>query len=75
MGRACVRDQGLRRRILLGWIRDVVQDSLLVYNAGEGSKAENLPGIEGDPGVEEDCHGVVVNQRHTPTWRTSCWCL
>lgn len=43
-----------------------MQDPLLVHDAGEGSKVEDLPGIEDDRGAEDDCHGVVVNQRHTP---------
>jgi hypothetical protein len=42
-----------------------VQDTFLIYNAGEGSKAEHLPNIEGDRGVENDSHGDVVDQRHT----------
>lgn len=61
MGRACVRDRIHRRILLLGWIRDAVQDSLLVCDAGDGSRVENLPGVEGDCGVEDDYHGVVVN--------------
>jgi hypothetical protein len=32
----------------------------------DGSKAEHLPGIEGDQGVEDDSHGVIVDQRRTP---------
>jgi hypothetical protein len=43
-----------------------VQDAFLIYNAGEGSKAEDLPSIEGDRDVEDDSHGVVVYQRRTP---------
>jgi hypothetical protein len=43
-----------------------VQDAFLIYDVGEGSKAENLLGIEDDWGVEDDGHGVIVNQRRTP---------
>jgi hypothetical protein len=42
-----------------------VQDAYLVYNAEEGSKAEVLPSIEGDWDVEDDNHGVVMDQRRT----------
>jgi hypothetical protein len=44
----------------------VVQDALLICNAGEGSEAEDLPNIRGDRDVEDDSHGFVVDQRHTP---------
>jgi hypothetical protein len=30
-----------------------------------GSSAGNLPGVEDGRGVEDDCHGVIVNQRRT----------
>jgi hypothetical protein len=43
-----------------------VQDAFPVWDAGEGSKAENLPDVEDDQGVEDDGHGVVVNQHRTP---------
>jgi hypothetical protein len=43
-----------------------VQDAFLVYDAGEGFKGENLPVVEDDRGVEDNGHGVVVNQCHTP---------
>jgi hypothetical protein len=43
-----------------------VQDTLLIYDAGDGSKVEDLSGIEGDHGVEGDGHGVVVYQRRSP---------
>jgi hypothetical protein len=42
-----------------------VRDAFLVYNAGEGSKAEVLPNIEGDRDVEDDNHEVVMDQRRT----------
>lgn len=42
-----------------------MQDAFLVYNAEEGSKAEVLPNIEGDRDVEDDSHGVVMDQRRT----------
>jgi hypothetical protein len=32
--------------------------------AGEGSEVENLSRVEDDCGVEDDCHGVVVNRCH-----------
>jgi hypothetical protein len=54
------------RRFLPEWVRNAVQDAFLICNAGEGSKAEDLPGIEGDRDVEEDSHGVVEDQRRTP---------
>jgi hypothetical protein len=44
----------------------VVQDAFLICNAREGSKAKHLPDMEGDRGVEDDSHGVVVDQRRTP---------
>jgi hypothetical protein len=66
MRRACFRDRCHQRRSLLGWIRDAVQDAFLIYDVGEGSKAENLLGVEDDWGVEDDGHGVIVNQRRTP---------
>jgi hypothetical protein len=37
-----------------------------VRKAGEGSKAENLPDVEDDRGVEDYCHGVIMNQHCTP---------
>jgi hypothetical protein len=43
-----------------------VQDSFLIYNAGEGSHEDDLSSIEGDWDVEEDSQGVVVDQRRTP---------
>jgi hypothetical protein len=43
-----------------------VQDTFSIYDAGEGSRAENLPSVEDDWGVEDDSHGVVMNQRRTP---------
>jgi hypothetical protein len=51
------------------------QDAFLICIVGEGSKAEHLPSIEGDQGVEDNSHGLVVDQRCTPTWRTICRCL
>jgi hypothetical protein len=44
----------------------VVQDTFLIFNAEHGSKVEDLSSIEGDGGVEDDGHGVVVYQRRTP---------
>jgi hypothetical protein len=43
-----------------------VQNPLPVYDVGKGSKVENLPGVEDGRGVEDDCHGVIVNQHCTP---------
>jgi hypothetical protein len=43
-----------------------VQDAFLVCNVGEGYKTKDHPSIEGDRDVEEDSHGVVLDQRHTP---------
>jgi hypothetical protein len=43
-----------------------VQGSFLICNAGDGSEVEDLSNIEGDRGVEDDGHGVVVYQRRTP---------
>jgi hypothetical protein len=43
-----------------------VQDASLICNTGEGYKAEHFPNIEDDRGVEDDSHGVVVDQRRTP---------
>jgi hypothetical protein len=43
-----------------------VQDSFLIYNAGEGSHEDDLSSIEGDWDVEEDSQGVIVDQRRTP---------
>jgi hypothetical protein len=39
----------------------------MIRDAEEGSKAELLPGVEGNWGVEDDSHGVVVDQHRTPT--------
>jgi hypothetical protein len=52
-----------------------VQVAFLICNAVDGSEVEDLFSIEGDRGVEDDGHGVVVYQRRTPTWRANCWCL
>jgi hypothetical protein len=52
-----------------------MQDAFLICNVGEGSKAEHLPSVEDDQGVEDDSHGVVVDQRPPSTWCTSCQCL
>jgi hypothetical protein len=43
-----------------------VQDASPICDAGDGSEVEDLSSIEGDHGVEGDCHGVVVYQRCTP---------
>jgi hypothetical protein len=43
-----------------------VQDSFPIRDAGEGSKAKNLPGIKDDRSVEDDSHRVVRNQHHSP---------
>ena len=43
-----------------------MQDAFLICNAGEGSEAEDLHNIEGDRDVEDDSHGVVIDQRRTP---------
>jgi hypothetical protein len=43
-----------------------VQGSLLVCDAGDGPKVEDCSGVEGDHGLEGDCHRVVVYQRRTP---------
>jgi hypothetical protein len=43
-----------------------VQDAFLICNAGEGSEAKDLSSIEGDRDVEDDSHGVVVDQCRTP---------
>jgi hypothetical protein len=43
-----------------------VQDAFLICNAGEGSEVEDLSIIEGDWDVEDDSHGVVVDQPRTP---------
>jgi hypothetical protein len=42
-----------------------VQDTLLICDAGDVSKVEDLSGIEGDHGVEGDSHGVIY-QCSTP---------
>jgi hypothetical protein len=42
-----------------------VHDAFLICNAGEGSKVEHLPSIEGDRSVEDDSHGVIVDQCRT----------
>jgi hypothetical protein len=44
-----------------------MQDAFSIRDAGEGSKVENLPGVEDDRSVEDDSHVVFGNQRHTPT--------
>jgi hypothetical protein len=51
---------------LPGWVRYAVQDASSICDAGDGSEVEDLSSIEGDHGVEGDCHGVVVYQRCTP---------
>jgi hypothetical protein len=43
----------------------VVQDTL-ICNAGVGSIVEHLHSIEGERGVKDGSHGVVVDQRRTP---------
>jgi hypothetical protein len=43
-----------------------VEDSLLVSNAGEGPKKENLSHGKTVDDVEDDRHGVVRNRRCTP---------
>ena len=43
-----------------------MQDTFLIYNAGDGSEVEDLSSIEGDRGVEDDGHEVVVYQRRSP---------
>jgi hypothetical protein len=37
-----------------------VQDAFSIRDVGEGSKAEHLPGVESDRGVEDDSHGVIM---------------
>jgi hypothetical protein len=54
------------RRSLPGWVRYAVQDAFLICNARDGSEAEGLSSIEGDQGVEDDGHRVVVDQHRTP---------
>jgi hypothetical protein len=44
----------------------MVHDSLLIGDKGEGSKVENLPGVEDDRNAEGDGHGVIVNGCRTP---------
>jgi hypothetical protein len=43
-----------------------VQGSLLVCDAGDGPEAEDCSEVEDDHGLEDDCHGVIVYQCHTP---------
>jgi hypothetical protein len=52
--------------IFLGWVRDAVQDAFLIYNARDGSEAEDLSSNESDRDVVYDGHGVIVDQRRTP---------
>jgi hypothetical protein len=66
VGQARFRGRRCRRRSLLERARDAVQDALSIHDAGEGPKVEHLPGVEGDQGIENDSHGVVVDQRRTP---------
>jgi hypothetical protein len=66
VGRARLRNWFHQRRSSLGWIHDAVQDTFLISDVGEGSKAEHLPGVEGDRSVEDDSHGVIMDQHHTP---------
>jgi hypothetical protein len=42
-----------------------MQDALSIRDVGEGSKAENLPDVEDDKHVEDDSHGVIINQHRT----------
>jgi hypothetical protein len=53
-------------RFLPGLVCYAVQDTSPIFDARDGSKVEDLSGIEGDHGVEGDCHGVVIYQCHTP---------
>jgi hypothetical protein len=39
-----------------------MQDTFSIRDVGEGSKAENLPD---DKHVEDDTHGVIINQHRT----------
>jgi hypothetical protein len=57
---------GPSERISLGRVRDTVQDPLSISNTGEGSKVENLPDIEDDRCVEDDCHRVVTKSTSHP---------
>jgi hypothetical protein len=43
-----------------------VQDTFLIRDVGDGSKAKHLPDVEGDRGVKDDSHGVIVDQRRIP---------
>jgi hypothetical protein len=63
---SCGRFWRHRRKFLPGWVHYAVQGSFLICNAGDGSEVEDLSNIEGDRGVEDDGHGVVVYQRRTP---------
>jgi hypothetical protein len=42
---------------------------------GVGPETKDISGIEGNQDVEDDSHGVVVDQHRTPTWQASYRCL
>ena len=55
-----------QRRFLLGWVHDAVQGAFLIRNAGDGFEVEDFSSIEGDEDVEDDGHGVFIDQHCTP---------
>jgi hypothetical protein len=58
--------QDSRGGSLLGWVYYAVQSYLYVRYVRDGSEAEHDSWVESDLVLEDDGHGVNLDQRHTP---------